>query len=397
MQTTAPIPFLSLGLRPFYLGAAVFAAVSVPLWMWTWLGGVELPAGVSPFAWHVHEMLFGFAVAVIAGFLLTAARTWTGQPMPAGAELAGLFLLWVSARVSLLAGYQTLGMWLDLLFLPVLALRLALPLWRSRNHRNLFVVAVLLLLAAANALYHGAARGSLAAGFAPVAVAVAVDVLMLLMTVIGGRVIPAFSGNAIPGLNPRSWPTVEVASIGAVVAVIAIDASRPWLGTAMQPVLSPLLWLAAVALVLRLWGWRVWRTAPNPLLAILPLSYLWIPIHLTLRAWLGAEPGLVPSVAAHALTVGAMGGLMLGMMTRSALGHTGRPLRAGPLEIVCFIAVHAAAIARVAAPLSGSGRQSLWLLVSALLWSLAFATFALGYLPILTRRRADAVASGAPR
>jgi uncharacterized protein involved in response to NO len=278
----------------------------------------------------------------------------------------------------------------------VLAVRVAVPLWRARNHRNLFVVAVLLLLAMANALYHGVQQGMFGAGLGPVAVAVALDVLMLLMTVIGGRVIPAFSGNAIPGLNPRRWPALEATVIGAAVVLVAVDGARPWLGTVSEPLLGGLLWIAAGGHLLRLWGWRAWRTLGNPLLAILPLSYLWIPIHLGLRAWLGAEPGVVPSLAAHALTVGAMGGLMLGMMTRSALGHTGRPLRAGAVELVCYASVHAAALVRVLGPLWPGTGQGVWLNLSALLWSLAFATFALGYLPILTRRRADAADSGAP-
>lgn len=397
MQATGPIPFLSFGFRPFYLGAAVYAALAVPLWVWAWLGGGPMPQGVAPYAWHVHEMLFGFAAAVIAGFLLTAARTWTGQPMPQGAELAGLFLLWASARVCLLAGWQTIGLMLDLLFLPVLAVRLAVPLWRARNHRNLFVVAVLLLLALANALYHGVQQGVLRVGFGPVAVTVALDVLMLLMTIIGGRVIPAFSANAIPGLQPRRWPALEVLVIGAAVLLIVVDGSQPWLGSAAEPLLGVLLWAAAGAHLLRLAGWRVWRTAGNPLLAVLPLSYLWIPAHLALRAGLGGEPGVVPSLAAHALTVGAMGGLMLAMMTRSALGHTGRPLRAGAVELACFAAVHAAALVRVLGPLWAGAAQITWLSLSALLWSVAFATFALGYLPILTRPRADAPIPGAQR
>jgi uncharacterized protein involved in response to NO len=394
MQVSFAIPFLSFGFRPFYLGAAVFAALAVPLWAWVWLGGGGLPGDTAPFSWHVHEMLFGFAVAVIAGFLLTAARTWTGQPMPVGLELAGLFALWAAARVCLLLGVQPLGVWLDLLFLPVLAARLAVPLWRARNLRNAFVVVVLGMLALANALYHAVQHGLLAVAFAPAAVAAALGVLALLMTVIGGRIIPAFSANAIAGLKPRRWWWLDVVAIGALVLLIAADLAAPWLDGSGAPALAALLWIAATAQLVRLWGWQPWRMAGQPLLLILPLSYLWIPAHLALRAWLGATPGIVPSPAVHALTIGAMGGLMLGMMTRSALGHTGRPLRAGRAEIVCFVAIHAAALCRVLGALGVGGDAAVWLGASALLWSLAFATFAVAYLPVLTRPRVDASAAG---
>ena len=392
--------FLSIGFRPFYLGAAIFACLAMPLWMLVALNVVPAatgPAGSTPLLlpdlnWHRHEMLFGFAPAVIAGFLLTAVRNWTGLTTPAGGRLAALFGLWVAGRIANLPWFSGSGMGaglaalVDLSFLPVLAVCLGIPLWRSRNRRNAFVLLILLGLAFANVLFHADRFGWFTVMPGPKAVTVAFDLIGILMIVIAGRVTPAFSANAIAGLEPRRWPLVEGLAIGIPVLILLVDllasATDIWIDGYRW-----LLWLAGGTHLVRLLGWQPWRTINNPLLLALPAAYAWIPIHFLLRAWLDGAPGVIPPVATHALAVGAMGSLMLAMMTRSALGHTGRALRARSAELVCFGAIHVAALARVAGPLAVPEAHQWWLLIASAAWTVAFATFAIAYLPILTRVR----------
>ncbi len=372
--------FLSVGLRPFYLGAAGFAVLSVPLWILNYAAAdVPLP-GVSPFLWHSHEMIFGFACAVIVGFLLTAVRSWTGLPTPSGAGLAALFSLWLAARLSNWLSMGLLPVLLDGGFLLTAACCLGWPIVKSRNRRNYFVPVLLLGLTGAAVLHGLAVRGVLTGA---ATTNLAMDMILLLMIVIGGRVIPAFSANAITGLKPVSWLPLEVLAIGSAVGMLLTDLFAPgfngtgWLFFCV---------LCAVVHLCRLAGWKAWQTVGDPLLLVLPLAYLWIPVFFLLRA-------LEPALALHALTVGAMASLMLAMMTRSALGHTGRPLTAGPAELVCFLAIQLAAIARVLGPLLSETGYLNWLWLAAGLWTLAFGTFFIAYWPILTRPRADAQSS----
>ncbi|MBX3705951.1 MAG: NnrS family protein [Pseudomonadales bacterium] len=382
---------LALGFRPFYLAAPLFAAGALSAWLLVYHGVWQPHMPLPPVAWHAHEMLFGFAAAVIAGFLLTAARNWTGRETASGALLLALVLLWLTARVLNLVGPGPLGALVDAAFLPVCALVLAIPLWRARNRRNYFVVPLLIALGLVNLLHHGAYlagwSGSGGNALPTVAVNVAAGLIALLMTVIGGRVIPAFSANAIPGLRPRVRPWVEYSVVGLMLLLPVLDLAGGWLflpgGT-----LVALLVLAASLQLVRLAGWQPWRTRGNALLAMLPLAYAWIPLYLLLRAAALENPAMA-SVALHALVVGAMASLMLAMMTRSALGHTGRALRAGSVELACFAAIQAAALVRVGGPLLVPGAHALWITLSGVLAVVAFAIFAAGYWPILTRPRID--------
>ncbi|MEZ5557030.1 MAG: NnrS family protein [Pseudomonadales bacterium] len=392
MRGRPPSAFLSIGFRPFYLGAAVFAALSIPLWVAAYIGPVTITAAYAGFAWHTHEMLFGFAPAIIAGFLLTAVRNWTGLPTASGPLLGSLFVVWLCGRFAPFIAPAPIAALADLAFLPALMLCIAVPLWRSRNRRNGFVVAVLLILWLCNAAFHGVQLQVLPPAFLAAALATARDLILLLMIVIGGRVIPAFSRNAIRGLEPRSWPWLERLSIGGVVVIATLDAAGPWLSDgryAWNGLYSALAYLVAGLHLLRLAGWQPWRTRGNLLLVMLPVSYAWIPIHLALRGWLEAAPGSLHPVAEHALFVGAMAGLMFSMMTRSALGHTGHALRAGWVEATGFALLQIAAVARTAGPLAGPEVYRGALVVSAAVWSVAFALFAAAYAPLLLKPRPD--------
>ena len=381
-------PFFSIGFRPFYLGAALFACLAIPLWTVGYTTGARISGTFPAFSWHVHEMLFGFAPAVIVGFLLTAVRNWTGLPTPSAGRLAALFTLWIAGRVAALVAPGTIPSALvDLSFLPIAACSLALPLWRARNARNSFVIGILLLLLLANAAFYGALFEWLPASTARIAEVTALNVITLLMIIIGGRVIPAFSANAIESLKPKRWPALETFAVGLMVLIALLDLAAPLLVGLEATTYQLLLVTTAMVHLVRLAAWQPWKTLRNPLLLVLPVSYLWIPICLLLRGLLNGSPGYIPSPAVHALVVGAMAGLMLSMMTRSALGHTGRPLRAGAVEVTCFLAIHAAALTRVCGTLLDPARTTTWITVSGILWTIAFATFAAGYLSILTAPR----------
>ena len=306
--------------------------------------------------------------------------------------LAGLFALWLMGRILNLTGPWPIAAWVDSSFLPALALTLAVPLIRAGNHRNLFVVPLLLALGAANLLHHSVYLGWLGWLQMPslppsVAINTAVGLIALLMTIIGGRVIPAFSANAIQGLQAQRWLSIEVLAFGSMVAIILHDLT-PWFWGLPPRLFAGLLLLAALAQIIRLCGWQPWRTRANGLLLMLPVAYAWLPAYLLLRAALGDSPTVIPPVALHALVLGGMTGLMVAMMTRSALGHTGRPLVAGTAELLIFWGIQLGALVRVLSP-TLAGPYTVWIAVAGLAVTLAFAIMAVRYWPILTRPRVD--------
>jgi uncharacterized protein involved in response to NO len=381
------VTLFSLGFRPFYLLAAIFAVLAVPTWILSFFG--EVPAGgyLRGAAWHSHEMIFGFAPAVIAGFLLTAVRNWTGQPTPTGAPLAGLVLLWLLARLLMLTGPEDLAVLIDILFLPALAVAIAVPIWRSRNVRNYKVVAILALLTLANVSYHLANLSILSSVYTRVAITAALDVIAILIAIIGGRIIPAFIGNAITDARPRTALIVEVASVGALIAILVLGVLDLWVPVSWSVWLVTFA-IAAIGQGVRLLLWQPLRARGNPLLWMLPAAYAWLPVALALRVL--STLGIVPiSAAFHALTIGAIASLMVAMMMRSALGHTGRPLVAGRVEVAAFALLQLAAVVRVLASSVAAIAYREAMIVSGVLWTLAFAVFLFRYGAILTQRRID--------
>jgi len=369
----------NLGFRPFYLLGSVFAATSVALWTLQY-------TGLLPFSYvhastlHGSEMLFGYATAIIAGFLLTAVRNWTGQPTPSGASLASLAVLWLAGR--LLVAWPVAAALATSAFLVALAGAIALPLWRTRNRRNLVFVGLLLVLAFAVQV-PSLSEAGIVAWPGRIGLQVGLDLVMLIMAVMGGRVIPMFTANAVPGADPRRTAWVERASLGGIALLLVADAAQ-------APALVVGALAAALALLhgARLWMWHPWRTRRVPLVWILHAAYGWIVAHLVLRALSAFD--VVPSVlAVHALTIGAIGGLTIGMMTRTARGHTGRPLRADRVDVACYVLVMAAAIVRVPGALLFPGAYVGTVLAAAACWTLAFALYAIAYAPSLLRARAD--------
>ena len=375
-------PVLRLGFRPFYLGAAVFAMLAVPLWIALLLGSVTLNLRVSPVLWHAHEMLFGFAVAVIVGFLLTAGKAWTGLATPRGGALAALALLWVAARLAAVAAPYAVYAVLDMLLLPLVAAILTSVLWRAGNRRNLPLGAILALLALANLCFHLAVLGLL--DIAPVrALHAGLALIVMIECVIAGRVIPAFTMSALPGTKLQVPPRLEQATLAATALALAA-----WVLLPPHAVTAAAFGTAGLLHAVRLWQWQPWRTRARPILWVLHLAYAWIPIGLLLLGW-AQLGGVNASAGMHALAVGATGGLVIGMITRTARGHTGRPLQASRLEVAAYLLVASAAVARVVLPLLAPQQLVLWLVAAAVAWSAAFGIYLVIFAPWLVSTRLD--------
>ncbi|HET7396566.1 MAG TPA: NnrS family protein [Gammaproteobacteria bacterium] len=358
--------------RLFFLGSASFASLGMLSWSvflhLGWLPTSSLPA----LLWHGHEMLFGFAGALIAGFLLTAVGNWTGQATTTPASLILLFCVWLAARLAfLLPGLIPFGAAaiVDCAFFPLLAFSLARPILRSRNYRNLFVIPLLSAFALADILFClGVAQ---LITLSPYRVLFwVIDLLAVLMLTIGGRVIPFFTSRRFPGLAVWRKPWLERSVNGGAAILVVMDIILP--DSFAFGILSL---VVAVLALIRLSGWQSWHVGREPMLWVLHLGYLWLIAGLTLRgiALLGGP--LREITALHAITAGALGSLAIGMMLRVAQGHTGRILKANPAMICAFGLVSIAALLRVT-DLPGL------LSLAGLLWAAAFGILLLVSLPI---------------
>ena len=383
-QPAAPTgwPVLRLGFRPFYLGAALLACLSVPLWVAVFLGQVTPAFALEPLLWHGHEMVFGFAAGVIIGFLLTGVRAWTGLETPRGPLLGALALLWLAARVTAVTGPYALFAVLDFALLPLVAALLLRILVRAGNRRNIPLLSLLLLMAAANAVFHLSVMGVLAVPAASSLYA-GLALILMVVTVMAGRVVPVFTRNVTPGLKnsvPRPLEWCVLAATGLALAL--------WVFGAPAGVTGALCALAAVLHAVRLALWKPQVTLTRPILWILHGAYAWLPVGFALLA--AAQAGWVPlSLAVHAFAVGTVGGLIIGMITRTARGHTGRPLKASGGEVVAYALVLVAAIVRVGVPALWPSSTAAALAWAAGLWGLAFLIYLLIYAPWLLRTRLD--------
>lgn len=383
-KAMAVAPILRLGFRPFFLLGALLAALAIPLWVAA-LQGWSLPAPTGGWlAWHRHELVFGFAGAIIAGFLLTAVQTWTGQPSLSGRPLAVLAGLWLVGRAAWWLPSAWLLLLVNLAFLLAVAGVMARLLWAVRQRRNYPIVLVLSLLAAADLLnllgilqqHDGWQRqGSLAA----------IWLVAAMMTLIGGRVIPFFTQRGLGRVEAvQPWPWLDwLLLVGSVLAALlsAIDLLLlpSWFGAVLMLVLG-------LGHGIRLWRWFDRALLQVPLLWSLHLAYAWLVVAcLGLALWHVGGP--VPfSQALHGLTVGSMAGLILAMLARVSLGHTGRPLQLPRGFAVAFLTLNLAALLRVLG-VSFAYQPALWLAAGC--WCLAFAQFLYCYGPMLCRTRAD--------
>jgi uncharacterized protein involved in response to NO len=376
-QGESVVPLLAKGFRPFFLLASVFAATILPVWLLTLFGIVHPGVHFDGVAWHAHEMVFGFAGAVIAGFLLTAVSNWTGRETLTGPGLAGLALLWVAGRVAQLAPVpEALVAVVDLSFLPALAVAVGRPLLLAHNRKNFVMVVALVGLWAADLMVYSPAwrqRG----------LALGVDLVVLLIVIFSGRVFPMFTRNGTGNSSVRSVPVLDAVAIASTAVVAGVDLTLP--GSRAAGLAAA---VASALLVARSVHWGARYTTRIPLLWILHAAYAFIPIGFALRAaslWGAAVP---PSAATHALTVGAIGCSTLGMMARVALGHTGRMLAVGRPVATAFGLLVIAAVVRTAGPLLPVVYTTS-LVVAGTLWALAFGTYAVVYAPIVMGPRID--------
>ncbi len=373
------------GFRPFFLLAAIHAVLAIPIWALLATARLELPLALPPLVWHAHEMLYGFVAAAIAGFLLTAVPSWTGRRGYAGKPLILLVLLWCAGRVLLAVPTPlpaTIVAAIDLAFLPALALTLLPALLRSGNRRNLMFVAALTALFGANIWFHSFPEQAIDAlhfGF---------GVVLLMLVVLGKRMIPAFTSARLKELGHdiaiRRRPLLDRFALLLAVTYLAVEAVAPAGRVAALTALG-----LALAVGLLLARWHGHRTLGEPLLWVLHIAYAWIVVALVLKAALLFGANLPASAWLHALTTGAMATMILGVMSRAALGHTGRPLRAPPAIVLAYAALSGAAAIRVCGPIFHGDAWNLWIASSASLWTLAFGLFLGCYAPILWQPRID--------
>ena len=387
-QRRTAFALFEYGFRPFFLLAGLHGALIVPLWIAMVLGWLELPVEM-PVSWHAHQMAYGFAAAGLAGFLLTAVPNWTGTPSLRGAALAGLAALWLAGRIAmtlpdLVTPLQ--GAVVDLAFIPTLVFAIFGPLAAAGTARNLVLLIPLALFWVGDCLMQAEFVG-IARDTAGVGARIGIDVLLLMITIIGGRIVPAFTTNALRASGEKiaaySAPLLDRAAIAAMVLLVFVEAA-----TETSVATGLVAAAAAVLNALRLAGWGGERTLHSPILWVLHLGYAWLVVGLALKA-AAALGDFVPDAAAlHALTVGAIATMLLAVMSRVALGHTGRPLRVHPAIAAAYVLVSVAALLRIAATLAPQLYLGL-LAASGIAWTLAFLLFLAIYAPILAVARPD--------
>lgn len=380
---------LSYGFRPFFLAGALYGGLGIAIWLPLFFGDIAIPTAFSPLDWHIHEMLYGYLPAVISGFLLTAIPSWTGRPPLRGAILAALLTVWLAGRMAVFvsAGIGPLAAGvIDVSFLLLMAAVAAREVIAARNWRNLAPIGIVAIFFAGNLLFHieDHTRGT-----AEFATRLGVAAAVALISLIGGRIVPAFTRNWLsrqkPGRLPVPSGRFDLAVLGTSAVALAIWVFVPeWHGTAV------LMILAAILHSVRLGRWAGERTWRDRLVLVLHIAYAFVPIGFLLIAGAILAPQTIPlSGGIHAWTVGAIGTMTLAVMTRASLGHTGQPLSADWLTQAIYAVVILAAAARIAASFVTASGPSL-LHLAGTLWVIGFWAFAVGYGPSLLRPRATA-------
>ena len=377
------------GFRPHFLLAGMAGLLLVPLWALSFVFGTPLGSGWPPALWHGHEMLFGFITSAIAGFLLTAVPSWTGQKGFAGVPLIVLTVLWLGARLLIASS----GLWpalltaaVDLAFLPALALLLAPPLLRQRN-RNTPLLIVLGLLWLTNLMFHVALLHN-NPPLALHALVIGIDIVLVLVTVVGGRIVPAFTTSAFRqrGITDlvRSSPLLTVFAVAAMGLVTVGDVLWP-----DRPIAGVIAGVAAAVQAVRLLQWGTIRTLRQPIVWVLHVGYAWLPVGLALKAVALLTGAAFAAFWIHALTIGALTTMIMAVMTRASLGHTGRSLQVDPLITVAYLLLSAAAAMRVFGLSPFRLNYPVVIAWSAFFWTTAFAIFVGVYSPILWKPRVD--------
>ncbi len=378
----------SAGFRPFFLAGAIWAALAVPLWLALYRGIFALPTALAPTVWHAHELIYGYGGAIVAGFLLTAIPNWTGRMPLQGVPLIALFVIWFAGRVAVLVS-GAVGPWtaaiVDLAFPVVFTLAVMREIIAGRNWHNLPVVLGLSLIGTGNALVH--LESVSLAQTAELGNRLGIAILLNLIALIGGRIVPSFTGNWLRKTKPESLMPKPSGIVDKVALVVIAAGVVWWAFVPDGAVTSAGLIAAGLAAGFRVMRWRGVATVAEPLVFVLHVGYAWLAIGLVLFGANKLYPLLLPSAGLHALTAGAIGTMTLAVMTRASLGHTGRDIHAGVGTTAIYVLVNAAAVLRILAP-SVPGIGDATMMAAGVAWAIAFLLFALLYGPLLLRPRA---------
>ncbi len=383
-------PLLRLGFRPFFLSGAIFSFIAIILWLLMYKGTVNLLPLGGGYWWHIHEMIFGFGCAIIAGFLLTAIQNWTGVRGAQGSTLLILFLLWLAGRVVVLFPNllgETLTTLVDLSFLPTVAFILAKPLIAIKQYRNLFFVPLLLLFTVANlemhlAIYYPEIFTVTFAGYA------GVMLVIFLMSVMAGRVTPMFTANGTKTPKATPLPWLDKVTNGSLAIAMFSLLLQPAVGFS-ESFFGGLLIIAGIFQTMRWLRWRPWITLGVPLLWSIHISIKFIAYGLIVLGLSYLIPEIPANHVWHLLTVGGMGGLILAMISRVSLGHTGRPLSPPKAMTLAYIFITLAALVRALGPWALPEKTLLFIDISGTFWLLAFGIFIVTYAPMLMSARKD--------
>ncbi|MCG8508346.1 MAG: NnrS family protein [Rhodospirillales bacterium] len=389
VQTPRGAAVLAYGFRPFFLLAGLYGAISVPLWAVAFLYGFEFPGTVASPRWHGHEMLFGFAGAAVAGFLLTVVPSWTDTPPLTGGKLLLVVLVWLAGRLVNWMGavlpLEAVAA-IDLLFLPVLMAVVAAPVLASGQRRNFLVVGLLALMLVANLMFHAEAVGS-TGDTASLGLRLMVYALVMMIVIITGRIVPMFTTNAMArrglDLEARTASAVQKAVLICVpVAAVADIVGAPAM---LNGVLAL---VAGLALALRMGAWHSFKTLGQPILWVIHLGHAWLPIAFFCKAAADFTDLFPADAALHAFTGGAIATSILAVMSRASLGHTGREILAPTMVAASYVCITAAALLRVfGTAFAGVYMESM--ILSSLLWTAGFGLFCLHFAPVLLSPRAD--------
>ncbi|WNC67854.1 NnrS family protein [Thalassotalea nanhaiensis] len=383
-------PFFRLGFRPFFTFGAAFSIVALLIWSLTLSGKINLNLYGGGTVWHAHEMIFGFVCAIIVGFLLTAVQTWTGQRAINGKPLMMLVLLWLAGRFVMafpdILGNATSAL-IDIAFLPFAAICLALPIIKSGNKRNLFFVPLLLVFTLTNALMHLAINGTSTINVTS-STYIAVMLVTLLMSIMSGRVTPMFTANGTQTskVSPLKW--LEYTTNGSLMLIVACYLVHPFFAVS-DFILAVLFLISGITQMFRWLRWKPWITLYVPLLWSLhsALFFIWIGL---LALSLGHFVEALPlNHIWHLLTVGGMGGLILAMISRVSLGHTGQKLQPAKIMSFAFVLIFFSAVLRVLGPWLMPEHYSFFINFSVICWLGAYGIFTIIYGPMLLKPRQD--------
>lgn len=386
-------PILRLAFRPFFLAGALFSIAAIGWWVWYWAAPSNWQPYGGPIWWHAHEMVFGFACLIIVGFLLTAVKNWTGTTGLRGWPLLSLFGLWLLGRLALALSFLTDAssffggfVFLDLLFLPAAAIAMFYPVFIVRQWRNMFFAPVLLVFAGLNGVSHWAVLNN----DPELAIRIlhsAILLVCLIIAIMGGRVIPMFTANGTGTTKVESIKWLDQVSLVSLILIVA--SSIYGLHNLPDSWISPLFAVAAITNSVRFYRWGFWRCANVPLLWSLHIAYAFLPIGLFVALFYFNGFGVSYSTTLHFLSVGAIGGMILAMISRVSLGHVGLPLSPPKIMSIAFLSIIAAAVLRVLVPTFLPWLTQWGVVFAGGFWVLAYGLFCLCYGPMLWSTRVD--------